>query len=127
MMLFCFYYTVSNPTVSVEVFGLLVAGLRDPVTLNCSAKLSIADDFGVFIFQFTWLYRDYSIIPSNRIKISSDATRVFSLLSLSPLSIEDDNFTCMVRAREKFNRVRISDSGIGHISLNVTGTIKIIV
>ena len=103
--------------------GPLVAGGVDDVTLTCSATVdSFIVDFGILGYAFTWLdRRGTTILTVNRTTIVSSTNNNISTLALSPLSIEDTNFTCTVVVHDIMNRLGSSAAGAMSTTLNIQG------
>ena len=121
----CSYVAVSTPDVSLLVSGPLVAGGVNNVTLTCFATINTSvSDFGTFDYTFTWLNReDTMILNIQRTNIVPSTSSDSSTLTLSPLNVEDTEFTCIVIVNERSNRLATSARGIGSTTINVQGNL----
>ena len=115
---------MSTPNVFVLVSsGPLVAGGVDNVIVTCSATVdSTVVDLGTLGYSMTWLNRQGDEISSDsRTTIVSSTSSSSSTLTLSPLSTDDTNFTCVVVVSELFNRLAPSAEGTGSTIIDVQG------
>ena len=103
--------------------GRLVAGGVDDVTLTCSASVdSFLVHFNTLSYTITWRDRYGGVISSgSRTTIVSSTSSSSSTLTLSPLSTEDTNFTCVVVLSEMLNRLAPSAEGTGSTTVAVQG------
>ena len=101
----------------------LVAGGVDDVTLTCSASVdSFLVHFDTLSFTMTWQDRQSDVISSgSRTTIVSSTSSSSSTLTLSPLSTEDTNFTCVVVVSEMLNSLTPSAEGTGSTTVAVQG------
>ena len=103
--------------------GPLVAGGVNDVVVTCSATVNTTVvDFGTLRYTVTWLNRQGDEISTDsRTTIVSSTSSSFSTLTLSPLSTEDTNFTCVLVVNELRNRLTPSTAGTGSTTIDVQG------
>ena len=101
----------------------LVAGGVDDVTLTCSASVnSLLVHFDTLGYTMTWRDRYGGVISSgSRATIVFSTSSNSSTLTLSPLSTDDTNFTCVVVVSEMQNRLAPSAEGTGSTNVDVQG------
>ena len=103
--------------------GPVVAGGVDNVIVTCSATVdTTVVDFGTLGYTITWLNRQGDEISSDsRTTVVSSTSSRSSTLTLSPLSTEDTNFTCVVVVSDMLNRLAASAEGTGSTTVDVQG------
>ena len=119
--------TVSTPDVSLTIpsDSPLIVGGVDDVTLTCSASVDRGVvDFGDLVYSFTWYNSEEVVMSSSRTIISS--INNMSILTLSPLSVDDSNITCSVVMAERLGRLGSSAAGHWYTFVNVRSKLRLI-
>ena len=104
-----------------------MAGRERDVTLNCSARLNLTVlTRGRIGYDFQWEDgNNGTVVETGERTTITTAPSIpsvisYSVLTLSPLSIVDTNFTCTVMVMEMQGALRDSDLGAANLLLNVT-------
>ena len=121
---FLYLFAVSTPDVSVSVSsGPLIAGGVNDVVVTCSATVNnTVVDFGTLGYTVTWLNRQGDEISTDsRTAFVSSISSSSSTLTISPLSTEDTNFTCVVVVSEMQNILTPSTAGTGSTTIDIQG------